>query len=155
MRTIIVLVLGEVGLAVGGITMAAITSILPIWIWMTISIGCFAAAAITWFAPAIGRRVSLYVYDHTDLWSKQIPWGTMPERRFRLLYPQIRELADSTPPYDDAKLAALVAQMNALHILHPINEDRWPKYLCMLATLSKKCQLEQARVMHGNHDFRP
>ena len=48
---------------------------------------------------------------------KQIPWNAPPERRFRLLYPQIRELADSTSPYDDAKLAALVVQMNALHIL--------------------------------------
>ena len=50
---------------------------------------------------------------------------------------------------------AAAAQMDALGIFHPVNEDRWPKYLCMLATLSKKCQLEQAQVMHDNHDFRP
>ena len=76
-------------------------------------------------------------------------------RRFKKAYPLIKEMADSTPPYADAKFGALQSELNFLKVYWPIEMQRWPLYLQELKHLSKKGNVHQARQITDYLDTTP
>ena len=75
--------------------------------------------------------------------------------RFKVAYSLIKDLADTTPPYLDAKVGALQKELDFLRIRYPVNSARWPKYLHELKRLSKKGKFGQAREIPDYLDTTP
>ena len=132
-----------------GVIAESLTPIATAWFWGFIAGLCLFAATVL-YMPELREWL---VFQFLIL-TRRVPWDEPPVRRFRLLYPHIRELANSSLPYDNAKFGALQKRLNILGIRLPVNPTRMPKYLSLLARFSKQGRLKDAREMHNHYDFR-
>lgn len=153
MRRILLFCGAEGGLLGGAVMLDTIASFMPLWGWAIWTALCFSIAIGAIFIDPRGFRM-FWAANVAHRGGKGIR-GAALDVKFRLLFPLIKELAETSPPYPDKKVGELQKSLGFLEIGSPTNMQRWPEYLRHLKGLSKKGKLEQARNIHTYLDTTP
>ena len=136
MRKVIFLALYE-GFSIGGGVMAdAWYDFAPLKVWLVVTIVCgIGLLAMGWqeISGKLGFSIGGSKYDPESV-----------EGRFKALHPFLKYLAASSG-YSEADATKLLNELDMLGIYHPVDQTLWPKYLKVLAKLSKKGDLQRAR----------
>ena len=133
----------EAGLVFSAVLIVKLTPVSPTWTWILAVVVCFGIAGIITLLHSEEVRIRWEIYNY--LRTGRDPWEATNEVRFGLLYPRMRRLIDSRPPYDEGELGKIRHELNMLNIPWRMDKAAHPKYLSHIAKLSRQGKLEQAR----------